>query len=325
MDERSAPGERSRMLRRMRCVVCGEAIENARYANAWERSRKIYPCCSDRCVTAFDPDEHWIPAVFPDPADDAEAGRMLGVFRARIKQGDSPMVVVREMLLAGIVPNRLRGLRTRRGRRRPREPRARIAGRAWAWFSVRSPARSSSPGVATSGIPRPSSARSRISIAGRRAHGSIELTPAMASVSSYEELDDIRGSIWRCVAAPCATPSITQERVAPPRAFARASWGRRRRDGGRELLPNRRSLLLPGAAEWPFAHLHVGRPRHEEARHARGIAAVAATTQGWQMNTPGPVARSASRRWTSQNEQRNPSYVSGGPRVPGQTEGRSRS
>jgi hypothetical protein len=93
------------------CVVCAARIADgaAQYANDWERTRKRYPCCSPACAHAFDPDLHWLPAVLPEPAGDDEGRRLLGVMRARLQQADKARVVVREMLLAGVAPEAIRG------------------------------------------------------------------------------------------------------------------------------------------------------------------------------------------------------------------------
>jgi hypothetical protein len=99
------------MTRTAACVVCEAPIVDgaAQYANAWERTRKRYPCCSPACAQAFDPDLHWLPAVLPEPAGHDEGRRLLGVLRARLQQGDQARVVVREMLLAGVAPEAIRG------------------------------------------------------------------------------------------------------------------------------------------------------------------------------------------------------------------------
>lgn len=94
----------------MVCMVCERAIAagSEQYANAWEKARKRYPCCSATCCDRFDPDVHWIPQVFPEPASQADHHRLLVVARDRITSGDQPSVVIREMLLAGIRPSDLR-------------------------------------------------------------------------------------------------------------------------------------------------------------------------------------------------------------------------
>jgi hypothetical protein len=92
----------------MRCVVCDREIVEAQYANPFEKIRKLYPCCSTPCAEKFDPDVHWLPAEPPKPADDAEATRMMRVLDERLAQGDSPTVVVRDILIAGIPPQRIR-------------------------------------------------------------------------------------------------------------------------------------------------------------------------------------------------------------------------
>ena len=84
------------------CVVCRKPIETPHFANAWERSRKIYPCCSAECASGFDPDAHWIPATEPVLVVPTEERRLLATARSRIAAGDKPSVVVREMLVAGV-------------------------------------------------------------------------------------------------------------------------------------------------------------------------------------------------------------------------------
>jgi hypothetical protein len=96
----------------MVCMVCEREIPagDEQYANAWEKTRKRYPCCSDACCARFDPDIHWVPGVRPEPADDGEQARLMAVARTRLGGGDSPSVIVREMLLAGVAPSALRKL-----------------------------------------------------------------------------------------------------------------------------------------------------------------------------------------------------------------------
>jgi hypothetical protein len=93
----------------MRCVVCGAAVGRPSYANAWERSRKMFPCCTDACATSYDPDQHWIPATPPERASDDDIRRLDAVLRQRIRAGDVPVVVVREMLVAGVPSRTVRG------------------------------------------------------------------------------------------------------------------------------------------------------------------------------------------------------------------------
>ena len=92
----------------MKCVVCGAPVEGAVYPNPYERARRIYACCSDACAQRFDPDTHWIPAEAPRPLAEAEEARLFRIMRERITNGDRPTVVVREMLVAGLPPKRLR-------------------------------------------------------------------------------------------------------------------------------------------------------------------------------------------------------------------------
>jgi hypothetical protein len=92
----------------MLCVVCRAAVATAVYPNPYERARRIYACCSDACAQRFDPDAHWIPAEAPRALDAAEEARLLRVLRERLANGDRPAVLVREMLVAGLPPHRLR-------------------------------------------------------------------------------------------------------------------------------------------------------------------------------------------------------------------------
>ncbi len=85
-----------------RCVVCGGPITEPQFANAWEKARKLYPCCSDACAKRFDPDVHWLPAERPQLLDGPEEARMLDTARQRIREGDRPSLVVRDMLVAGV-------------------------------------------------------------------------------------------------------------------------------------------------------------------------------------------------------------------------------
>jgi hypothetical protein len=96
----------------MRCVVCSADVHpgQAHYANAWETTRKKSPCCSVRCSSRFNPDVHWIPDPLPEPASDADQLRLLKVVQHRLRDGDRPTVVLREMLLAGVNPPGLRKL-----------------------------------------------------------------------------------------------------------------------------------------------------------------------------------------------------------------------
>jgi hypothetical protein len=82
--------------------VCQNPIETPQFANAWERSRKIYPCCSAACASGFDPDAHWIPATEPVLVVPEEERRLLTTARTRLAAGDKPSVVVRELLVAGV-------------------------------------------------------------------------------------------------------------------------------------------------------------------------------------------------------------------------------
>jgi hypothetical protein len=93
----------------VRCVVCQASLADGaeRYANAWEKSRRRFPCCAS-CVDTFDPDVHWIPARFVDPPTTGERMKILQTFGKRMGGGDNPRAVVREALLAGIAPAELR-------------------------------------------------------------------------------------------------------------------------------------------------------------------------------------------------------------------------
>jgi hypothetical protein len=92
------------------CVVCGTEVDanEAHYANAWERSRKKAPCCSQACAKAFDPDVHWIPAVLPTVAVGDEAIRLREMARKRLAALSEARPVVRELLAAGLSPEALR-------------------------------------------------------------------------------------------------------------------------------------------------------------------------------------------------------------------------
>src|SRR5262249_9722233 len=86
----------------MSCVVCGGPIAEPYYANAWEKTRKLYACCSTACTAKFDADAHWLPAAPPKHVDADEQRRLLHLARGRIPNGDLPSVVVRELLVAGV-------------------------------------------------------------------------------------------------------------------------------------------------------------------------------------------------------------------------------
>ncbi len=94
----------------MTCVVCRGPIGEPHYANAWEKVRKLSPCCSEACAARFDPDEHWLPATAPALVTGTEEARLAKVARDRLTAGDSPSVVVREMLNAGMAVLALRKL-----------------------------------------------------------------------------------------------------------------------------------------------------------------------------------------------------------------------
>ena len=94
----------------MRCVVCGGAVGNPCYANPWEKARELYACCSDACARRFDADTHWLPATKPAPASDTDEVRLLAGGNQRLKAGDRPALVVRDLLLAGIAIRAIRKL-----------------------------------------------------------------------------------------------------------------------------------------------------------------------------------------------------------------------
>lgn len=96
----------------MGCVVCGAPITAPHFANAWERIRKLYPCCSPACAARFDPDVHWLPAEKPPPATPDDEHRLTRAGVERLRAGDRPSLVVRDLLLAGIAPTALRKLLT---------------------------------------------------------------------------------------------------------------------------------------------------------------------------------------------------------------------
>jgi hypothetical protein len=86
----------------MPCVVCGGELVECHFANAWEKARKLSACCSPACAQRFDPDRHWLPAKAPADADGAEQVRLLDIAHGRLRRGDRPSVVVRELLTAGV-------------------------------------------------------------------------------------------------------------------------------------------------------------------------------------------------------------------------------
>lgn len=96
----------------MTCVVCGGAVGEPVYANAWEKTRKVSACCSAACAQTFDPDQHWIPSQRPAPVDTMEEARLVRLASERLRKGDKPFVVTRELLLAGVGMPALRKLLT---------------------------------------------------------------------------------------------------------------------------------------------------------------------------------------------------------------------
>ena len=86
----------------MTCVVCGGAVTEAVFSNPWEKTRKVSACCSAACAQKFDPDQHWIPSQRPVPIDTMEEARLVRIAGERLRKGDKPLVVTRELLLAGV-------------------------------------------------------------------------------------------------------------------------------------------------------------------------------------------------------------------------------
>jgi hypothetical protein len=86
------------------CVVCRAVLtmDTAHYANAWERRLKQHPCCSEPCASRFDVDAHWLPAVAPPLVGDDEANRLVQAGKHRVRTGDGPAVVARDLLIAGV-------------------------------------------------------------------------------------------------------------------------------------------------------------------------------------------------------------------------------
>jgi hypothetical protein len=84
--------------------VCGGPLTagGERFANAWERSLGQRGCCGDACVARFDPDRHWIPSRAPAPLGEDEVNRFLAIGKSRLRDGDPPAPVARDMLLAGV-------------------------------------------------------------------------------------------------------------------------------------------------------------------------------------------------------------------------------
>ncbi|HEX8115037.1 MAG TPA: hypothetical protein VF516_45225 [Kofleriaceae bacterium] len=101
-----------RMRRRVGELVCGGPIAEPHFANAWERVRKLYPCCSPPCAARFDPDIQWLPAERPPPATPDDEQRLVRTGAERLRAGDRPSLVVRDLLLAGIAPRAVRKLLT---------------------------------------------------------------------------------------------------------------------------------------------------------------------------------------------------------------------
>ena len=98
--------------RQMICVVCESDVGYGAelFANDWERSRRRFPCCSATCCAGFNEDEHWMPGEEPRAAAPEDERRLVGVARQRLRDGDRPIVVVRELLVAGVPPEVVRAL-----------------------------------------------------------------------------------------------------------------------------------------------------------------------------------------------------------------------
>jgi hypothetical protein len=96
----------------MVCVVCESDIVSGEevFANDWERSRRRFPCCSETCCASFNPDEHWMPGEEPRAAAPDDERRMIVVARRRLRDGDRPMVIAHDLLVAGVPPHVLRAL-----------------------------------------------------------------------------------------------------------------------------------------------------------------------------------------------------------------------
>jgi hypothetical protein len=96
----------------MICTVCESDIVSGEelFANDWERLRRRLPCCSVTCCAGFNPDEHWMPGEEPSAATPDDVRRLVGVARQRLRDGDRPTMVVRELFVAGVPPDVVRGL-----------------------------------------------------------------------------------------------------------------------------------------------------------------------------------------------------------------------
>ncbi len=86
----------------MTCVVCGGAVKEPVYANAWEKARRQFACCGDACAQRFDPDAHWIPSARPAALDTMEEARLVALAGKRLQSGDEPRLVTRDLLVAGV-------------------------------------------------------------------------------------------------------------------------------------------------------------------------------------------------------------------------------
>lgn len=92
----------------MACVVCNLPLSETHFANSWEKARKLYPCCSAACAQSFDPDIHWLPSAHPECVDHHDEARLVGAARERLRAGDRPSIVVRDLLIAGVGPDGVR-------------------------------------------------------------------------------------------------------------------------------------------------------------------------------------------------------------------------
>jgi hypothetical protein len=88
----------------MRCVVCGKEVvaETAQYSDAWEASLRQHPCCSRECCGQFKPDVHWMPYAAPALLSDDEAAERMAFGTKRLRDGDGPGLVARDLLIAGV-------------------------------------------------------------------------------------------------------------------------------------------------------------------------------------------------------------------------------
>ena len=94
------------------CCVCETEItlDAEQWPNAWERSRKRFACCNSDCTAQFHPDKHWVPSRVPAAASHDDTNRLISVLRTRLRDSDSPSVVTRELLQAGVASDLIRGI-----------------------------------------------------------------------------------------------------------------------------------------------------------------------------------------------------------------------